>query len=80
MAYDKEAADTLLEKLEEHLKKDPDFNASELKALHQMVEAWKGWQALGRAAKWLIVTLGMIAAAVASWSTIAAGIRDLFKP
>lgn len=79
MAYSKDETNQLLEKLEEHLSKDPDFSNSDLEALREMLQAWRGWVALGRGAKWIITTLGLIAAAIASWSVLASTVREWLK-
>lgn len=75
MDLDKEQMTALVKKAQEVLDKQPDFSESDLATLHQMLNAWKGWVALGRAARWVIVTLGMAAAAVASWSTLTKAVK-----
>ena len=79
MNYSKDEAQRLLEKLESHLNKAPDFTSSDMAALHELVQAWKGWVALGRGAKWLITTLGLVAAAIASWAVLASTIKDWLR-
>ena len=79
MNYSKDEAQRLLEKLEAHLNKAPDFTSSDMAALHEMLQAWKGWVALGRGAKWIITTLGLIAAAIASWAVLASTIKDWLR-
>ena len=75
MKYTKEEADRLLTLVEQHLKSAPEFTATDMAALHEMVQAWRGWVSLGRGAKWVITVLGLIAAAVASWSVLANEIK-----
>lgn len=75
---DKAATDALLDKLERQLHA-PDFSESERAALHEMVNAWRGWQQLGRFAKWLIVGLGLIATAVASLTTLSAAAKEVIR-
>jgi hypothetical protein len=79
MSYSKQEADRLLNRLEQHLEMDPNFSESDLAALHEMTQAWRGWIALGRGAKWVIVSLGLIAAAVTSWGILASVVKDWFK-
>jgi hypothetical protein len=79
MNYSKQEADRLLERLERHLDKDPDFSESDRAALHEMAQAWRGWVSLGRGAKWIITVLGLIAAAVASWGVLAGVIKDWLR-
>ena len=76
MQYSKEETNRLLEKLERKLESAPDFTPSDMAALHEMVQAWRGWVALGRSAKWIITSLGLIAAAVASWGVLAGRLKD----
>ena len=76
MQYSKEETNRLLEKLERKLESAPDFTASDMAALHEMVQAWRGWVALGRSAKWIITSLGLVAAAVASWGVLAGRLKD----
>lgn len=80
MTHDKKETEALLDKLESHLEEDPSFTSSEIAVIREMVNAWRGWQALGRLAKWIIVTLGLIAAGVASWSALVANFKDWMKP
>lgn len=75
-AQDVEAA---IEKLEAHLAKAPDFSASEVAELHKMIDAFRGWQQLGRAAKWLIVTLGLIAGGLTAATVLAGNVRSVLK-
>lgn len=77
---DKRHTELLLQKLEKHADKAPDFSAEELIALHAMINAWRGWQFLGRFAKWLIVALGLVAGAIASWSSITSLFRNGGSP
>lgn len=75
---DKATTDALLDKVEQRLR-TPDFSESERAALHEMVNAWRGWQQLGRAAKWLIVGLGLVATAVASFATLSAAAKQAIR-
>ena len=79
MNYSKDETNRLLEKLEAHLSADPEFSSSDMMALHEMLQAWKGWVALGRGAKWIITTLGLLAAAIASWSVLASTIKEWLR-
>jgi hypothetical protein len=79
MNYSKEEANQLFSKLEDHLTKDPDFSASEIAELKNMVNAWKGWVAMGRGAKWIITVLGLVAAAIASWAVLANTLKEWLR-
>lgn len=76
---DRTQYEALVQKLEDHIAHAPDFSPSEVAALREMVAAFRGWQTLGKAARWLIVTLGLIAGAVAAVSTLAGGARAALK-
>ena len=76
MKYSKEEADRLLSKVEQLATKEPDFTDSEVQALHEMLQAWRGWVALGRGAKWVITVLGLVAAAIASWSVLTKALKE----
>lgn len=76
MKYSKEEAERLLSKVEQMANEKPDFSESEVAALHEMLNAWRGWVSLGRGAKWLITALGLVAAAIASWSVLTKALKD----
>lgn len=76
MKYTPEESERLLSKVEALTERQADFSPSEIAALQEMMQAWRGWVALGRGAKWIITALGLIAAAVASWSVIARAVKD----
>lgn len=78
MNYSKDDADRLLKRLEQAADRDPEFSESDMEALHEIVQAWRGWVALGRGAKWVITVLGLIAAAVASWQVLTKALKDGF--
>lgn len=75
MKYPPEKTEELLAEVEKMVGKSPDFSPSDVAALHEMMQAWRGWVALGRGAKWVITVLGLIAAAVASWSVLAKALK-----
>lgn len=79
MRYTKEETDRLLALLEKHIAEAPEFSRSDNIAIHEMLQAWRGWVSLGRGAKWIITTLGLIAAAIASWGVFASSIKDWIK-
>lgn len=76
MKYTQEESESLLSKVEAMTEMRSDFTPSEMAALHEMMQAWRGWVALGRGAKWVITGLGLVAAAVASWAVIAKHVKD----
>lgn len=75
----KQPADDLIRKLEAHLEAAPDFSESEISAIHEMVQAWRGVQALGKAGRWLIITLGLLAGALAAASSLSASLKEGIK-
>lgn len=64
----------LIRKVEEHICSGP-FTETEMAAFREMVQAWRGLLILGKAAKWVIVSLGLIAALVASLGAIREALR-----
>lgn len=75
MRYTKEETDRLLALVEQHMAQAPEFSSSDTAAIHEMVQAWKGWIALGRGSKWLITALGLVAAGVASWGVLTGALK-----
>ena len=65
-----------LRRLIQKAEKDPEFTQDDIKALRQIADAFKGIQAFGRFAKWLIFVLAAIAGAVTAWETVAAKVRQ----
>ena len=76
---DKQTMETLLRKLEDRIDKDATFSESEISALHEMVSAWRGWQSLGRATKWVIISLGLLAGAVAAFGNLEKSVKGVLK-
>lgn len=76
MKYTKDQTDALLERVERLVDKAPEFSAQDLVAMHEMLQAWRGWVALGRGAKWIITTLGLVAAAIASWAVLSKTLKE----
>lgn len=64
-----------LKRLIQKAEADPEFSQDDIKALRQIADAFKGIQAFGRFAKWLIFILAAIAGAVTAWETITAKAR-----
>ena len=48
---------------------------AEVAALRDVVMAFEGWRALGRATRFLVVTLGLIAAGIAAWDAVVERVR-----
>jgi hypothetical protein len=51
------------------------FSADEVALLRQVLDAYRGWAALGRATRFLVVSLALVAAAVAAWETLIGKLR-----
>ena len=75
----KQPSDELIRKLEEHLQAAPEFSASEIGAIHEMAAAWRGLQALGKAGRWIIVTLGLIAGGLTAASVLSDSVKTGLK-
>ncbi len=58
------ANDDAIERLEQIVQGMPQFTADEQALVRQVLEAYRGWQVLGKAAKMLIVLLAGISALV----------------
>lgn len=67
-----------LRRLIQKAETDPDFTADDISALRTILDAFKGLRAFGRFAKWIVVSLAAIAAAVTAWETITAKVRIWF--
>ena len=48
---------------------------AEVAALRDLVRAFEGWRALGRATRFLVVALGLIAAGIAAWDAVVERVR-----
>lgn len=68
-------SDDLIAKVEQHLYAADDFSETETAALREIVQAWRGLVILGKTAKWVIVSLGLVAAFVASMGAIRDALR-----
>lgn len=79
MSADKKETEALIEKVEQCTAKAPEFSQEELVALRAMMAAWRGWLILGKASKWLIVSLGLLAGFVVSMNTLTAALRDWLR-
>lgn len=58
------ADDDAIERLEQIVHSMPQFTAEEQMLVRQVLEAYRGWQVLGKAAKMLIVVLAGVSALV----------------
>jgi hypothetical protein len=52
------------------------LSAADVDALREIIKAFEGWRALGRGVRFLVVTLGIVAAGIAAWETIAGKVRS----
>ena len=52
------------------------LSEADVAALREVIEAFRAWRALGRGVRFLVVALGLVAAAIAAWETIAARARE----
>ncbi|MBW7848832.1 MAG: hypothetical protein H3C41_12245 [Bacteroidales bacterium] len=51
----------------------------EVEALREIIEAFRGWQILGRAARWLIAVLVTLAGAAVAWDTLVSHLRGWWQ-
>ena len=51
------------------------LSESDVRVLREVIAAFEGWRALGRGVRLLVVTLGLVAAAIAAWDVIAGKVR-----
>jgi|TARA_R110000796_G_scaffold178523_1_gene295202 hypothetical protein len=65
-----------LDKLEKQAKEDPEFTPEDIKIVHEMIMAYRGWQATGRAFKFIVWTFASIAALLTASGIIAGGIKS----
>ena len=66
--YDEDA----IERLEQIVQNMPQFTAEEQALVRQVLEAYRGWQVLGKAMKLLVLFLAGVSAAVVGFSHIKA--------
>lgn len=69
----------LMQKVEA-LAKGQQFDAEEMAILKEIIEVYHGVRALGRMSRAVIVSLGLLVAAFASWDTVAARLRQWLAP
>lgn len=60
----------ILNKLIERAKTDPQFTEEEEKVLKDLIEAFRGWRSFGRGLKLIVISLGMLAAALAAYDAL----------
>ncbi len=64
--------DDAIERLEQIVQNMPQFTAEEQVLVHQVLEAYRGWQVLGKAMKLLVLFLAGVSAVVVGFSNIKA--------
>jgi hypothetical protein len=52
------------------------LSGADVDALREIIKAFEGLRALGRGVRFLVVTLGIVAAGIAAWETIAGKVRS----
>lgn len=67
--------DDAIERLEKIVQGMPQFTAEEQKLVRDVLEAYRGWQVLGKAAKMLIVVLAGVSALVVAGGHIKAVLK-----
>lgn len=71
--------DNLMRKLE-GLAQSRQFDTEETAILKEIIEVYQGVRALGRISRAVIVSLGILVAAFASWDSVAARLRQWLAP
>jgi len=59
-----------LRKLSDRLQRDPSFSEQDAEIIREMIAVYRGVRAWGRGARFLIIALAAVAAAVTAWETI----------
>ena len=66
----------VLERLEKRVNADPQFTKNDEATIHEMMQVYKGLLAVGKFSKLLIFALAAIAATMAAYKTVIAGVRS----
>ena len=77
--HERERLLELAARLQRKVDGDPHFTPEDLATINEMLKAWRGWAALGRTMRWIIITLGLLAAGLTSWNAIVAAVKAWFK-
>lgn len=67
-----------LRKLVQRVESDPAFSGEELKALREVLMVYEGLRAWGQGARWIVMGLAALAAAVTAWEVLSAKVRAWF--
>ncbi len=70
----------LMQQLEAWRREHPQLDPEEHKIVLEVVDAWRGWKAIGRVLRWLVLGLGTAAAAVVALDQLAAKLKSLMTP
>ncbi|MDB4351981.1 hypothetical protein OAA60_00945 [Porticoccaceae bacterium] len=68
-----------LTKLEQRALSDPEFSVEDIRIVHEMISAYRGWQSMGRAFKFIVWALASVAGIVAASGIIAGGFKSWFN-
>lgn len=72
--------DDLMRRHEEWLEKHPQLEPEEHKIVLEVIDAWRGWKAIGRIIRVGVVLLGTLVAAFAAWDAVVAKLKALLAP
>ena len=70
-----EAELALLRRLETAAAGSSQFTADEVAMIREAIKAYEGFRAFGRGARFVVVALGLLAAGIAAWETIATRVK-----
>ena len=69
----------VLDKLEKHATADPDFTSEEKALIRQIIEAYRGWSALGKATKGFIAFLVIVSGGVTAGGIILGALKSWLR-
>jgi hypothetical protein len=72
--------DDLMRRHEEWLKEHPQLDPEEHKIVLEVVDAWRGWKAIGRIVRVVVVILGTLAATSVAWDQLVAKVKQMMQP
>lgn len=68
-----------IKRIAEYLEHDPHFSETDVRIIHEMIGVYTGLRAWGRMARFIIIALAALAAAITAWDSIAEKVRTWFS-
>lgn len=72
--------DDLMRRHEEWLREHPQLDPEEHRIVLEVVDAWRGWKAIGRILRVGVVLLGTVVAGFAAWDQLVAKLKNMMPP